>query len=90
LKNKLTDFAYSDEAINILIDWKNGKDESLKAHPMTVGQEWSTVVKAFAMKTLTMEEKEAIFEAQRVKDPSDTAKNHRFTCDALIASKEEF
>jgi hypothetical protein len=57
LKNKLTAFASSDEAIGILINWKNGKDQSLKPYPMTVGQEWSTVLKAFTLKTLTIEEK---------------------------------
>lgn len=57
---------------------------------MTVGQKWSAVVKAFTMKDLTLEEKEAIFEAQKTEDPSDTAKNKRFTCDALKSSEEEF
>jgi hypothetical protein len=90
LKSKLASFAYSDEAINILINWKNGTDESLKGYKMTVGQEWTTVLKAFRLNNWTNEEKNAFFEAQRVKDPSDTAKNHRFTCDSLIASKEEF
>jgi hypothetical protein len=90
LKSKLITFADSEEAIDILINWKDGKDESLKAYPMSVGQEWSTVIKAFALKRLTLEEKEAIFEAQRIKDPSDTAKNHRLTCNSLIATKNEF
>jgi hypothetical protein len=68
----------------------NDQEESLKAHPMTVGQKWSTVVKAFTLPDLTIEQKEAIFEAQKALDPSDTAKNKRFTCDALKATEEEF
>ena len=57
---------------------------------MTVGQQWSTVAKAFTLKDLSLEEKEKLFEEQAKKDPSDTAKNYRFTCDALKATKEEF
>ena len=55
---------------------------------MTVGQQWTAVVMAFTLPDLTIEEKEAIFEAQRQRDPSDTAKNKRFTCDALKATVE--
>lgn len=57
---------------------------------MTIGQKWSTVVKAFTMQSLSLEQKEAIFETQRAEDPSDTAKNKRFTCDSLKANEEEF
>jgi hypothetical protein len=57
---------------------------------MTVGQQWSTVVKAFTIKDLSIEEKEKIFQEQAARDPSDTAKNYRLTCDGLKASKEEF
>ena len=57
---------------------------------MTVGQQWTAVVKAFTLPDLTIEEKQAIFEAQRLRDPSDTAKNKRFTCDSLKATVEKF
>lgn len=90
LKGKLVSFAYTGEEIRTLLSWKDGKDEVLKTHPMTVGQKWSAVVKAFTLKDLSLEEKEAIFEAQRIEDPSDTAKNKRFTVDSLKATKEEF
>ena len=68
----------------------NGKDTNLSGHEMTIGQRWSAVVKAFTLPTLSIEEKEALFEAQRLRDPSDTAKNKRYTCDALKATEEEF
>lgn len=87
LKNKFVSFAFSNEDKKILLRWKKGEEETLKAYPMTVGQKWSTVVKAFTLPDLTVEEKEAIFEAQRIEDPSDTAKNKRFTCDALKANE---
>jgi hypothetical protein len=90
LKSKLVNFAYTNEEKTLLLDWMNDKDANLKDHPMTVGQRWSTVVKAFTLPTLTIEEKEAIFDAQKALDPSDTAKNKRFTCDALKATEEEF
>lgn len=88
LKGKLVNFATSDQEKNILLNWKDGKDENLKAFPMTVGQKWTAVVKAFTIPNLTLEEKESIFESQRLQDPSDTAKNKRFTCDALKATEE--
>jgi len=33
---------------------------------MTIGQKWSAVVKAFTLDSLTIEEKEAIFEHQKL------------------------
>jgi hypothetical protein len=87
LKNKFVSFAFSNEDKKLLLKWKNGEIDNLKAHPMTVGQKWSTVVKAFTLPDLSIEEKEAIFEAQKIEDPSDTAKNKRFTCDALKATE---
>jgi hypothetical protein len=87
LKGKLLSFAYTNEEKHLLLRWMNDQEEGLKAHPMTVGQKWSTVVKAFTLPDLTIEQKEAIFEAQKALDPSDTAKNKRFTCDALKATE---
>lgn len=57
---------------------------------MTIGQKWSAVVKAYTLKSLTNEEKEALFAAQKAEDTSDTAKNKRYTCDSLKSSEEEF
>ena len=57
---------------------------------MTIGQEWTAVVKAFSIKELSIEEKEKLFELQKSKDSSDTSKLKRYTCDALKANKEEF
>lgn len=90
LKGKLVNFAYTNEEKKLLIEWMKGNDANLKDHPMTIGQKWSTVVKAFTLPDLSIEEKEALFEAQKALDPSDTAKNKRFTCDALKATEEEF
>lgn len=61
LKGKLVNFAYTNEEKHLLLRWMNDQDENLKAHPMTVGQKWSTVVKAFTLPDLTIEQKEAIF-----------------------------
>ena len=57
---------------------------------MTIGQEWSTIVKAFTINELSIEEKEKLFESQKSKDSSDTSKLKRYTCDALKTNKEEF
>ena len=57
---------------------------------MTVGQKWSTISKAFTIKSLSIEEKEALFESQKQEDPSDTAKKYRHTCDGLKSNEEEF
>lgn len=54
LKNKLVSFAFSNEDKKLLLKWKNGEEEALKAHPMTVGQKWSTVVKAFTLSDLSV------------------------------------
>lgn len=90
LKNKLTNFASNDESKKILLKWWSEEFVPLKAHPMTVGQQWSAVVKAFTIKDMSIEEKEAIFSKQNEKDSSDTAKLKRHTCNSLKASKEEF
>lgn len=55
---------------------------------MTLGQQWKTVAKAFTLKDLSLEEKEAIFSAQQQIDSSDTAKNYRLMCDSLKSSEE--
>jgi hypothetical protein len=57
LKGKLVSFAYTEEEIHILLNWRKGEDQTLKNHEMTVGQKWSTVVKAFTLKSLTIEQK---------------------------------
>lgn len=90
LRSKLPSFASSAAAKKTLLEWYHGKLEALKGHDMTVGQQWSTVAKAFTLKDLSLEEKEKLYEEQAKKDPSDTAKNYRLTCDGLKASKEEF
>jgi aminopeptidase N len=55
LKSKLTSFAFSDANKKVLIDWRVGKFELLKEHPMTVVQEWSAVVSAFTLKDWSIE-----------------------------------
>lgn len=90
LKSKLVSFAYSEDEIQYLINWFHQKHDQLKEHEMTVGQKWSAVVKAFTSKKLSLEEKEALFEIQKAADPTDTAKNKRFTCDALKSTEEQF
>lgn len=90
LKNKLSPFAASKDHKKILLDWWKEAYEPLKDHPMTIGQQWSAVVKAFTLDDLSEEEKEAIFAKQNEKDSSDTAKLKRFTCNSLKAGKEGF
>lgn len=90
LKSKLVTFAVTDKEKRLLLAWRQNQDEKLKGIEMTVGQKWSTVVKAFTIKDLSLEEKEALFESQRSEDPSDTAKKYRYTCDSLKATDSEF
>ena len=55
LKSKLPNFATNDSNKKFLLEWKDGKVEVLKNHPMTVGQKWSTVVKAFTLPDLSLQ-----------------------------------
>lgn len=88
LQGKLATFAKRDEDKKLLLRWRKNEDENLKGIEMTVGQKWSAVVKAFTIKDLSIEEKEALFESQRAEDPSDTAKKNRYLCDSLKSSEE--
>lgn len=55
LKSKLPNFALSPEKKKILIQWREGKFEPLKDHPMTIEQEWKAVCKAFTLEDLSIE-----------------------------------
>lgn len=90
LKGKLVNFAKTDEQKLTLLRWKRKEEKHLEEFEMSVGQKWSTVVKAFTVKSLSLEEKENIFAEQEKEDPSDTAKKYRCTCDSLKSSEEEF
>ena len=57
---------------------------------MTIGQQWGTVVKAFTLECLSLDEKEDMFEHQKKLDNSDTSKLKRATCNALKANREQF
>ena len=57
LKNKLTNFADSDENKKLLLKWWDGAFEPLLDQPMSVGQQWSAIVKAFTISDMTVEEK---------------------------------
>jgi aminopeptidase N len=89
LRNKLVEFASSQEAKKVLVDWYNESFQPLKEHKMTVGQQWSTIVKSFTLKDWTVEQKEELFAKQAAVDTSDTQKSKRATCDSLKASDEE-
>jgi hypothetical protein len=54
LKGKLVNFAETEKDITTLLNWRKGEDYILKNHKMTVGQKWSTVVKAFTLNSLTL------------------------------------
>ena len=54
LKGKLVNFAKTDDQKSLLLRWKNGKEEKLNGIDMTVGQKWSTVSKAFTIKSLSL------------------------------------
>lgn len=88
LRGKLPSFANSQQSKKRLLQWYQGTLDELKGHQLTVGQQWSAVVKAFTIYDLSLEEKEKLFEQQEKKDPSDTAKNYRLTCNGLKATKE--
>lgn len=90
LKSKFISFANTDKLKKFLISWRAGEVEELKEHPQTIGQQWSTVVKAFTLTDLTLEEKEKLFADQEKIDSSDTAKNNRRTCDSLKSTDEEY
>ena len=57
---------------------------------MSVGQKWRAVAKAFTLKDLTLEQKEALFDQQKALDSSDTAKRYRYLCDSLKSTEEEY
>ena len=64
LKSKLATFAHTPKLIQVLIDWRKNEVEDLKEHPQTIGQQWTTVVKAFTLRDLPLEEKELLFADQ--------------------------
>jgi hypothetical protein len=57
LQNKLVSFATTEEDKKTVLNWYRDQDENLKNVKMTIGQKWRAVVKAFTMKSLTLEEK---------------------------------
>lgn len=57
---------------------------------MTLNLRWSAVIKAFRLKEISSEQKWNLFAEQEKLDPTDTAKNNRYRCQALIATKEQF
>jgi len=61
LNDKLVSFAFQPLEIKILLNWRNKQEHILKNHEMTIGQKWSTVVKAYTLKDMPIEEKEALF-----------------------------
>lgn len=89
LKNKLGSFADSQESKRILVDWWAERFEPLKSHKMTIGQQWTAVVKAFTLKDWTLEQKEEVFTKQSQVDSSDTMKSKRISCDSLKSTDEE-
>lgn len=57
LKNKLLNFATSEEHKKVIISWKAGADEGLKGIEMSGAHKWRTVAKAFTLSSLSLEEK---------------------------------
>ena len=90
LRQKLCEFASAEVAVKILLAWRQGKYEPLKAHQITLGQEWITVKKAFGQKHISQEEKQALLEDQVKKDSSDEGNLQKAICDSMKANKEEF
>lgn len=90
LRGKLLSFASSQKAKQTVLEWHQGKLETLKGHDLTIGQKWTVVAKSFTMQNLSLQEKEEIFETQAKEDTSDTSKNYRLMCDGLKANKEDF
>jgi hypothetical protein len=72
------------------VQWWDNKFEPLKEHQMSVGQQWSAVVKAHTLSYFSDEQKEEIFGRQAKVDTSDTQKGKKLTCEALRANKEQF
>ncbi len=54
LKQKLVRFAQSDKTKETLLKWKNKELEALKEHEPTLGQQWSFIIKAFTLPSLTV------------------------------------
>ena len=54
LRSKLPSFANYQAAKKKLLQWYHGTLEELKGHDMTVGQQWSTIAKAFTISGLNL------------------------------------
>jgi hypothetical protein len=48
-------FAASQSTKKQLLAWYQGKNDSLKDHSLTVGQQWSAIAKAFTLNDLSLE-----------------------------------
>ena len=55
---------------------------------MTLDQQWNTVVEAFTLSSLSLEQKEELYQEQYKIDSSDTSKLVRARCDSLKANTE--
>lgn len=88
LRNKLILYAHTAETKKVVVQWWHDRFEPLRDHSMTVGQQWTAVVKAHTLKYYSHEQKQEIFARQARADASDTQKGKKMTCQALTASGE--
>lgn len=69
-----------------LIEWLRGEDKSLVGIPMSNSNKWKTVIKAFALKTWSNNDKRKLFDEIKAKDSSSAADDAKIVCDAILAS----
>jgi len=58
LKNKLLNFAISQEHKHVVLRWLRNEEGHLKGLELTVGQKWRIISKAFTLDDITIEQKE--------------------------------
>lgn len=87
LRQKLVQYAHSELAVRIMLAWKKNSYAPLHGHTMSVGQQWSTVVKAFAQSGIDQATKDKLLAEQSEIDKSDVCKLKTATCKSLSANE---
>lgn len=89
IRDKVVSFARDIPSIRVLVDWYHSKNESLKAYPIGLQNQWSIVSKVNKKNEFTNEEKDAILKEQTTVDPTDTSKLIKIKTDAFRADEKE-
>lgn len=90
LKSKMNNFSVSEESILTMVKLLKNQDEKFKDIKMIGIQRWSTATLAFTINSLTVEEKDNLFDFVSGGSKGDVATKYRIRCNSLKSTEEEF